>query len=1165
MLTRFSRFDTLWRLRELALIIILALLLVLPAGAAPPAPGGGDHFVRIPDFAVSAVTALGLSPQAAINYGSFRWLELNAADLARLRASGLPFTLDEEAGQVRVREFVFDPLIAGEPDLPEAMQALDAGPALRLVQFAGPIQDAWLADLAAAGLKPLQYYPSNTYLVWGTAAQAEAAATQPFVRWQGAFHPAYKLNADLHNRRGRIEHVDVMFYNDGQPDQTLAALAKLGAQFLQAFPSQPDRAFFDAIVTLDADALTAVSQLGAVLAVAYASPQPQVQDEAADQILAGNYAAGRPFPGYRAWLGNLGFDGRGVTWAAIDTGVDYDHPDFSGRIVGGADFPGACSIPGQPGSDCAGGGHGTHVAGAIASSGTGGFGNEQGFQYGLGVAPGANIFAMNPLSGNAWPPAGGWQEMSRRAILGGAVGGSSAWTSGEGINHGYQATERTHDFMVLDGNFDTPTIAEPFIEVFPAGNAGYLASTLTAPAEAKNLIVAASSTNIRSGWTNDIDAISDFSSRGPTVDGRYGPTIAAPGENVASTRNHLGGDCSTAIAGAHNLYAYCSGTSMAAGHTSGALALITQWWRSFNAGANPSPAMAKALLVNGAVDMSSGAIPNILQGWGRINLTNVISSGLAMVYRDQSTVLHDTGEFWEVTVGVPDPTRPLKVTLAWSDAPGAVGANPALVNDLNLTVTDGAITYKGNVFNRGWSTSGGAADARNNLENVYLRTHGDTATIRVEAANLPGDAVLYNQDPTDQSFALICANCTARPDFTLAAMPASQAVCAPASAIYTLTVGSILGYDQPVSLSASGAPAGVMAGFSGNPVTPPVTPTLTLGNTATAIPGGYTINVVGVTVSATHTTTVGLDVFNAAPAAPQLLAPADGAPLQPRRPTFTWDAASQAQTYAIEIATDASFSAIVVAAAGLTSASYTPASDLPTSTRYYWRVKASNACSVGATSAVFSFTTLNIPGACGPGTAPIVLYKSDFDGPQAADGWTAFTVSGPNQWRLATNRWHSPPQHWHADSPAAVSEVILVSPRFSLPAGQAPLTLQFWNSQIFEVATAGCYDGAILEITTDDGMTWAQASNEILLTQPYNGLIASNFGNPLAGRPAWCGDQWEYLRNIVDLNAFAGQTVRFRFRVGTDRTVGRSAGGWEIDDLTVQSCQAQVRYFPLAP
>ncbi|WP_423223743.1 hypothetical protein [Candidatus Amarolinea aalborgensis] len=77
----------------------------------------------------------------------------------------------------------------------------------------------------------------------------------------------------------------------------------------------------------------------------------------------------------------------------------------------------------------------------------------------------------------------------------------------------------------------------------------------------------------------------------------------------------------------------------------------------------------------------------------------------------------------------------------------------------------------------------------------------------------------------------------------------------------------------------------------------------------------------------------------------------------------------------------------------------------------------------GRVSAVFSFTTLSArPASQAP---PIVIYKSNFDGPQAADGWTATTVIGPNQWVLATNYWHSPPQHWHASDPAAVSEAHL--------------------------------------------------------------------------------------------------------------------------------------------
>ena len=132
--------------------------------------------------------------------------------------------------------------------------------------------------------------------------------------------------------------------------------------------------------------------------------------------------------------------------------------------------------------------------------------------------------ALNSLSASAWPPAGGWQEHSKQAVVLNAIGGNNSWTSGEGINHGYQASERTHDLMVLDGNFDTAAI-EPFIEVFSAGNSGPGPNTLTSPKEAKNLIVVASSRNFRAG---SIDTLANSSSRGPSVDGRIVPTISAP-------------------------------------------------------------------------------------------------------------------------------------------------------------------------------------------------------------------------------------------------------------------------------------------------------------------------------------------------------------------------------------------------------------------------------------------------------------------------------------------------------------------------------------------------------------------------------------------------------------------------------------------------------------
>ena len=1075
-----------------------------------------------------------------------------AAILVALVASVLPAAASGDAApaaggiEVRVPNYAFDPVAQGEPAVPADMRATGAGAGLRLVQFYGPTQDAWLAGLEAAGLKVLQYYPNYAYLVWGTAAAAEAADALDFVRWTGAFHPAYKINSDLQGREGLVQNVDVMFYNDGAVEATVKSLEALGAKVIDVHPSQPDKAFFNAIVVLDAGRAADVARLNTVLWLGYSHPVPVLDDEMSSQINAGNYSgAGVPFTGYQSWLTALGFNGAGVIWATIDTGVDYDHPDFAGRIVGGYEFPGSCNVAGQPGSDCAAGGHGTHVTGIMGATAAGAFSDPNGFKYGLGIAPGYSIFAMNSLSAAAWPPAGGWQEHSKRAVLGNAIGGNNSWTTGEGANHGYQASERTHDLMVLDGNFDTAAV-EPFIEVFSAGNSGPGASTLTAPKEAKNLIIVAASQNYRVGSINNI---ASFSSRGPSVDGRIVPTITTPGEQIASTRNDTGGTCSTAIAGTNNLYAYCSGTSMAAPHASGSVALITQWWRTFNAGANPTPAMAKALLVNGAVDMGTADIPNFNEGWGRVNLSNVVNNGVNMVYQESPTVFANTGEQYTLTVGVPDPTKPLKVTVAWTDAAGAVGANPALVNNLDLTVTNGANTYKGNVFTSGWSATGGTADIRNNLENVYVQSPAGSATITINATNIAGDAVLGNADPTDQGFSLVCYNCALNPDYTLVATPASVDICTPSTAQYTVAIGQILGYNTPVTLSASGQPAGTTATFGTNPVTPPGNTTLTIGNTGAAAAGSYTVNIDGNASGNQHTTSVGLNVFTAAPGAPALTAPANGATNVAATPTFTWNAVPQAASYSIQVATDAGFTNVVASATGLATPTWTSNVALNTSTTYYWRVWAVNTCGTGVYSGAYSFTTVAAPGDCGPGTVPNVLFTDGFEA--GIGGWTHGGTG--DTWALATSNPHSGVQHVHANDPASVSDQRLVSPLVTLPSAQNPVVLKFWHLPNLESSTTGCYDGGILEVSTDGGTTWTQVANANLLAGAYTGAVSSSFSNPLAGLQAWCGGS-AYTNVIADVSSYAGQTVQFRLRLGSDTSV--SDTGWDVDDVTVQSCES---------
>jgi len=89
---------------------------------------------------------------------------------------------------------------------------------------------------------------------------------------------------------------------------------------------------------------------------------------------------------------------------------------------------------------------------------------------------------------------------------------------------------------------------------------------------------------------------------------------------------------------------------------------------------------------------------------------------------------------------------PLKITLVWSDFPSTESASVNLVNDLDLEVVapNGTTTYLGNVFSGGWSATGGAADRRNNVENVYVQSAtAGTYTIRVKGFNVPNGPQPY--------------------------------------------------------------------------------------------------------------------------------------------------------------------------------------------------------------------------------------------------------------------------------------------------------------------------------------------------------------------------------------------------------------------------------------
>lgn len=191
-------------------------------------------------------------------------------------------------------------------------------------------------------------------------------------------------------------------------------------------------------------------------------------------------------------------------------------------------------------------------------------------------------------------------------------------------------------------------------------------------------------------------------------------------------------------------------------------------------------------------------------------------------------------------------------------------------------------------------------------------------------------------------------------------------------------------------------------------------------------------------------------------------------------------------------------------------------------------------------------------GACTIGSQVTVAYSNDFE--TNSTGW-AHSGTG-DTWALVGTRTHSGIKAWRATAPSTTSDQRLVSPSITVPSGQTPVNLQFWNYQMLESRTGGCYDGGILEVSTNAGSTWTQITSG-LLTDPYDGPFGG--GNPLGSVNAWCGSPQDWLNSIVNLAPYAGQTVQFRFRAGTDTGVGTE--GWYVDDVVVQACQARTCYW----
>jgi hypothetical protein len=390
-------------------------------------------------------------------------------------------------------------------------------------------------------------------------------------------------------------------------------------------------------------------------------------------------------------------------------------------------------------------------------------------------------------------------------------------------------------------------------------------------------------------------------------------------------------------------------------------------------------------------------------------------------------------------------------------------------------------------------------------------------------------------------------------------------ICTGDTADYDVVVG--INFTPNVDMSASGHPAGTTANFSVDPVTsvPDIT-TLTIGSTGAAAPGDYTITITGTDSVLTEAqTSVELTVFNVVPNVVNLTAPADGATGVSVKPTFSWASATNATSYYVEVDDNSDFSSPVVTGA-VSGTSFTPSSFLDHDTEYFWRVTANNACGDASASSTFDFTTEILAGTCSVDSATLVAFDDDLE--SGAAGWSHMSNpdtdnTGVDTWTLSSARTSSGVNAWYAQDTETKTDQLLVSPAVALPGiEESPITLYFSNYQHFEDPNTDgrCWDAGIIEISTDGGTNWAQIPNSELLTDPYDNVIWNDAlgNNPITedygATQAWCANPQDWLISAVDLDAYAGQTVNFRWRIGTDSAAGNE--GWYIDDIKVQSCEA---------
>lgn len=613
-----------------------------------------------------------------------------------------------------------------------------------IVQCVGPIRESWLREIVEAGGEVRGYLPYNSLLVIMEGTVHARLSGRDFVEWSGLYQPYYKISPALQLRLAQGGKVEVLveLFDADQVQET--------QRYLDSYPVE--------VTMVEADAwcaLMAVSMPVETIHSVAALPAVEWMEMSVPGTLPGIASGPASEKGLVPQTGGGGGQMVAVGDTGVGTGGLKGIPSpLSGLILD------LFSLRGDDGMDP--NGHGTAVAGVLA--GLSSVPREESdttascslvayaLGYGLGSPP--LPLSMYHVLENAY------LEGARVYLSGGVPEGKESLGA-----YGIYACQR--DAF----SWSNPTMS--LVEA--AGNEGTDADSdgrvdkgsLLGGATAKNVLSVGGCESPGEGgevtsptygqlqelFSGRFDSVplggdpstgadrgmAAFSSRGPTRDGRIKPDLVAPATDIRTVASGGTETAAGLLPSEEAGWIRAYGTSLAAAQVARQLAslrsLLVQGMEE-----EPSSALLKAFMVNGAVELSPGQYgedpqeisraPNEVEGWGRMDTASFQNQqGWLKVLDDAEGM--SLGESRTYKVEVP-PGGELRVTMAWTDYPSLPEARLHLVNDLDLIVTgpQGAVYYPNGRSSR---------EPLNNVERVVVDVSEAPGeyTIEIDAWNVP--------------------------------------------------------------------------------------------------------------------------------------------------------------------------------------------------------------------------------------------------------------------------------------------------------------------------------------------------------------------------------------------------------------------------------------------